>query len=128
MFQTSELKENQLFDGNVFKGLVFYNPKVSYLVNTARPFIRAPRRIVESIGRVNYQYLDQFIMKAMNDIYAHINEGKDLELRRKKIIEYQELYTLWQKIAVAKQNNDLNLNSYYDDLVYRLYLKGYRSE
>ena len=109
MFQTSELKENQLFDGNVFKGLVFYNPKVSYLVNTARPFIRAPRRIVESI-------------------YAHINEGKDLELRRKNAIEYQELYTLWQKIAEAKQNNDLNLNSYYDDLVYRLYLKGYRSE
>ena len=128
MFQTSELKENQLFDGNVFKGLVFYNPKVSYLVNTTRPFIRTPKRIVESIGRVNYQYLDQFVMKAMNVIYAHINEGKDLELRRKKIIEYQELYTLWQKIAVAKQNNDLNLNSYYDDLVYRLYLKGYRSE
>ena len=66
-------------------------------------------------------------LKSLNDIYAHLNEGKDPELKRQKIVEYQELYALWQKIAVARQNNDLNISSYYDDLVYRLYLKGYQS-
>ena len=73
-------------------------------------------------GEVNYKYENNTL------VCVGCNEGKDLELRRKNAIEYQELYTLWQKIAEAKQNNDLNLNSYYDDLVYRLYLKGYRSE
>ena len=67
------------------------------------------------------------IRKSLNDIYAHLNEGKDLKLKRQKIVEYQELYALWQKVVMARQNNDLNISSYYDDLVYRLYLKGYQS-
>ena len=127
MFQSSELKVLQLFDGNRFCGMIRYNPFIRYKTETNRPFVRNGKREILSIGRVNYAYLDNFIMKSLNDIYTHLNEGKDPELKRQKIVEYQELYALWQKITVAKQNNDLNISSYYDDLVYRLYLKGYQS-
>ena len=127
MFQSSELKVLQLFDGNRFCGMISYNPFIRYKTETTRPFVRNGKREILSIGRVNYAYLDNFIMKSLNDIYAHLNEGKDPELKRQKIVEYQELYALWQKITVARQNNDLNISSYYDDLVYRLYLKGYQS-
>ena len=127
MFQSSELKVLQLFDSNRFCGMIRYNPFIRYKTETTRPFIRNGKREILSIGRVNYAYLDNFIMKSLNDIYTHLNEGKDPELKRQKIVEYQELYALWQKITVAKQNNDLNISSYYDDLVYRLYLKGYQS-
>lgn len=127
MFQSSELKVLQLFDNNRFCGLVKYNPNIYNKAEMIRPFIRTGKREILSIGRVNYAYLDNFIMKSLNDIYTHLNEGKDPELKRQKIVEYQELYSLWQKIAVARQNNDLNISSYYDDLVYRLYLKGYQS-
>ena len=56
------------------------------------------------------------------DVYKR--QGKDQEVIRQKIVEYQELYALWQKIAVARENNDLQISSYYDDLLYRLYLKA----
>ncbi len=127
MFQSSELKVFQFFDSNRFLGIIRYNPNIQYKTLMIRPFIRVGRREIVSVGRVNYAYLDTFIMKSLNDIYAHLNEGKDQELIRKKIIEYQELYVLWQKIAIARQNNDLNISSYYDDLIYRLYLKGYQN-
>ncbi len=127
MFQSSELKVFQFFDSNRFLGIIRYNPNIQYKTLMTRPFIRVGRREIVSVGRVNYAYLDTFIMKSLNDIYAHLNEGKDQELIRKKIIEYQELYALWQKIAIARQNNDLNISSYYDDLIYRLYLKGYQN-
>ena len=127
MFQSSELKVLQLFDGNRFCGMIRYNPFIHYKTETTRPFVRNGKREILSIGRVNYAYLDNFIMKSLNDIYAHLNEGKDPELKRQKIVEYQELYALWQKVVMARQNNDLNISSYYDDLVYRLYLKGYQS-
>ncbi len=127
MFQSSELKVLQLFDNNRFCGLVKYNPRIKYNTEMTRPFIRTVKREILSIGRVNYNYLDNFIMKSLNDIYAHLHEGKDQEVIRQKIVEYQELYALWQKIAVARENNDLQISSYYDDLLYRLYLKGYQS-
>ena len=127
MFQTSELQEMQFFDGNTFLGMVRYNPNISFKIEMTRPFIRCGKREILSIGRVNFQFLDQFIMQSLNDIYAHINEGKKEEIIRKNISEYQELYALWQKIALAKQNRDIAINSYYDDLLYRLYLKGYHN-
>lgn len=127
MFQSSELKVLQLFDNNRFCGLIKYNPNIYHKIEMTRPFIRNGKREILSIGRVNYEFLDNFIRNSLNDIYAHLNEGKDPETKRQKIREYQELYALWQKIAVARQNNDLNISSYYDDLVYRLYLKGYQS-
>ena len=40
--------------------------------------------------------------------------------------EYNELYILWYTITQAKNTQNPNLNSYYDDLVYRLYLLGYK--
>ena len=127
MFQSSELKVLQLFDNNRFCFFLKYNPNIYHKIEMTRPFIRNGKREILSIGRVNYEFLDNFIRNSLNDIYAHLNEGKDPETKRQKIREYQELYALWQKIAVARQNNDLNISSYYDDLVYRLYLKGYQS-
>ena len=127
MFQSSELKVFQLFDGNRLCGMIRYNTFIHYKTEKTMPFVRNGKREILSIGRVNYAYLDNFIMKSLNDIYAHLNEGKDLKLKRQKIVEYQELYALWQKVVMARQNNDLNISSYYDDLVYRLYLKGYQS-
>ena len=59
-----------------------------------RPFIRNGKREILSIGRVNYEFLDNFIRNSLNDIYAHLNEGKDPETKRQKIREYQELYAL----------------------------------
>lgn len=127
MFQTSELKEYQLFDNQTFKGIVRYNPIIKQKMPTTRPFVRTNLRNVQSIGRVNFEYLDQFITKALNEIYAHLNDNKDRDLTIKNIKEYQELYSLWQKVVVARKNNDLNVNSYYDDILYRLYLKGYKN-
>ena len=66
-------------------------------------------------------------MQSLNDFYKHLNEGKDENLIRQRISEYQELYRLWQVILTAKQNGDININSYYDDLIYRLYLNGYKN-
>lgn len=127
MFEASELKQYQLFDQDKFIGLVRYNPDINYKERMMRPFIRCKLRIIESIGKVNYAYLDQFIMMALNDIYRHINEGKNEVEVKNRIMEYQELYGLWQKVLVARQNRDFNINSYYDDLIYRLYLKGYKN-
>ena len=127
MFQTSELEEMQVYDGNIFKGIIRYNPKVSYKVAMTRPFIRGGIKTILQIGHVNYAFLDNFIMQSLNDFYKHLNEGKDENLIRQRIGEYQELYRLWQAILTAKQNGDININSYYDDLIYRLYLNGYKN-
>ena len=127
MFQTSELKEYQLFDNQIYKGKIYFNPLIKNKGETTRPFIRNGLRKLISIGRVNYEFLDQFIIKSLNEIYTHINDTKDRDLVADKIRNYQELYSLWQKVILARQNNDLNVNNYYDDLLYRLYLLGYKN-
>ena len=127
MFQTSELKEYQLFDNQNYKGQIHFNPLIKNKGETTRPFIRNGLRKLISIGRVNYEFLDQFIIKSLNEIYTHINDTKDRDLVADKIRNYQELYSLWQRVILARQNNDLNVNNYYDDLLYRLYLLGYKN-
>ncbi len=127
MFQTSELKEYQLFDNQIYKGKIYFNPLIKNKGETTRPFIRNGLRKLISIGRVNYEFLDQFIIKSLNEIYTHINDTKDRDLVADKIRNYQELYSLWQRVILARQNNDLNVNNYYDDLLYRLYLLGYKN-
>ena len=127
MFQTSELKEYQLFDNQIYKGKIYFNPLIKNKGETTRPFIRNGLRKLISIGRVNYEILDQFIIKSLNEIYTHINDTKDRDLVADKIRNYQELYSLWQRVILARQNNDLNVNNYYDDLLYRLYLLGYKN-
>ena len=92
-----------------------------------RPFIHNGARSIISIGRVNYELLDSFIVNSLNNYYQNMNLTKNEETRKMQVANYQELYDLWQKVAIAKSNNDQNLNSYYDDLVYRLYLLGYRN-
>lgn len=127
MFGTTDLKVYNLIDNNKYSGIVHYNPHFSFGKTTTRPFIRCKLRIIQTIGRVNYELLDQFIITSLNDYYNKLLNIKDTNARVKATEEYQQLYFLWQTIFQAKQNSDPKLNSYYDDLVYRLYLLGYRN-
>ena len=62
-----------------------------------------------------------------NDYYKKMKDSKDENERNSRITEYNTLYQLWYYINEAKKRNDPYINSYYDDLVYRLYLLGYHS-
>jgi len=66
-------------------------------------------------------------MTSLNHYYSTISSVKDQKEVNRRITEYNELYNLWYKVNVARQNHDLLLNSYYDDIVYKLYLLGYRN-
>jgi len=123
----SELKTYHLTDRGNFIGEVHYNSEFNYTVSLTRPFVRNGARTLVSIGRVNYELLDQFIIQSLNDYYAKIMQIKDRDEMIRCINEYQQLFYLWQVIVQAKQNHDGNLNNYYDDLVYRMYLLGYRN-
>lgn len=127
MFEKAELKSYNFLDNNKIIGLVNYNPQYNLKADLTRPFIRNGKRLIESIGRVNYQVLDNFIIQSLNDYYSKISLIKKEAERKKYLDEYGQLYFLWQKVTQAKQTNDINLNNYYDDLVYRLYLLGYRN-
>lgn len=127
MFRTADLKVYNLIDNNKIIGVVKYNPHFSFKKATTRPFIRCKLRIIEQVGRVNYELLDQFIIASLNDYYNKLLNIKDTNARVKATTDYQQLYFLWQTVVGGKQKQDPNLNSYYDDLVYRLYLLGYRN-
>ena len=127
MFNNSELKAYNLTSDGKMIGIVRYNQEVIGKEEMTRPFIHNGARSIISIGRVNYELLDSFIVNSLNNYYQNMNLTKNEETRKMQVANYQELYDLWQKVAIAKSNNDQNLNSYYDDLVYRLYLLGYRN-
>lgn len=127
MFYTSSDKElNLVLNGKVL-GKIRYNSSYNYQEKTARPFTRPKLRMIEQVGRVDYTYLNNFISKSLNDYYQKMLQDTNLTTRNEKIKEYQELYFLWQKITQAIKIHDSNVSSYYDDLVYRLYLNGYRN-
>ena len=127
MFEKATDKVMQWLDHGQVLGLVHINSKHDFSILTKRPIDKNKGMEVVSIGRVNYALLDQFIMQSLNDYYQKINQVKHEEERKQRIIEYNTLYQLWYQVNVAKQTNDLSLNSYYDDIVYRLYLLGYHS-
>ncbi len=126
MFRNGTLKELSWVDNGAIKGTIRVNKKIDYK-NIKRPLKRNSVRELISIGRVNYALLDDFVMKSMNHFYSTIQTGKDKQEVNKKIMEYNELYQLWYKVNVARQNNDMLINTYYDDIVYRLYLLGYKN-
>jgi len=126
MFQNATKKEMQWVDNNRLIGLIKINANFKF-EKTTRPFVRNGKREILSIGRVNYALLDQFIMNAMNDFYGKLSIIKNEKERNSKVSEYNELYQLWYIINQAKQTNDMRLNSYYDDIIYRLYLLGYQN-
>lgn len=127
MFHIADLKNYNLIDNGKIIGTVSYNPKFNFALETTRPFIRCKLRVLEKVGRVNYNMLDNYIVSSLNDYYNKMANIKDVSLRNKSITEYQQLYYLWQKVMTAKKENDPNTNSYYDDIVYRLYILGYRN-
>ena len=126
MFGTSELKKMNLIMDDKNIGMISYNPLVNFKDNFKRPFIRNKEIFITKIGRVSYKMLDSIIITSLNDYYGKIINTKNEEEKAKKTYEYQELYALWQNVAKAKSVNDVNINLYYDDLVYRLYLLGYK--
>ncbi len=127
MFTNATQKELQWLDNGKPMGLLKVNTNISLQDEFTRPFIRNKGCEILSIGRVNYALLDTFIIQSLNDYYAKINEAKDANDRNQRIIQYNELYQLWYRVNIAKQNHDIQLNSYYDDIVYRLYLLGYHN-
>ena len=128
MFENIRYKELQWLDGGIQKGIIRVNQNFDFNIKTTRPFKRAKIREVLSVGRVNYERLDSFIINSLNDYYTKLNLVTKAEEKRRRTNEYNELYQLQYNINVARQNRDINLNNYYDDLVYRLYLLGYKSD
>ena len=126
MFRSALKKELNLMEKGRKVGIIRINTNISFK-NTIRPIIRNKKREIISIGRVNYALLDQFIISSLNQYYSNIEKGKDQKEKNRKIREYNELYQLWYKVNVARQEQDLRINSYYDDIVYRLYLLGYKN-
>ena len=127
MFQNSTMKELQLLDNGSFVGFVRRGKTYDFKKKSKRPFVRNGQRELLEIGFVDYEHLDKFIVNSMNDYYAGLNNCQTVEERDQRIKEYNDLYQLWYHINATKEQNDPNLNSYYDDILYRLYLLGYRS-
>lgn len=127
MLDLTRFKQLQFLDQGKRIGKIYYNPKFLFKGNDAIPFTRNQKMILKSDGRVNYAVLDQFVITSLTDFYQKINNIKNEEEKSKQISTYQRLYYLWQRVMQAKQTNDINLNSYYDDIVYQLYLLGYRN-
>ena len=126
MFQNPEYKDLQWLDNDLQKGSIHVNTDFDFKKPTIRPFDRTKKGTVLSIGRVNYGLLDNFIITSLNDYYQKGMLTKDEYKRNAFIKEYNELYILWYTINQAKNTQNPNLNSYYDDLAYRLYLLGYK--
>ncbi len=127
MFQYATSKSLQWLDNGIVKGILNINTNFDFKRKTKRPMERTNLRVVLSVGRVNYNLLDTFIMTSLNDYYKKMKDSKDENERNSRITEYNTLYQLWYYINEAKKRNDPYINSYYDDLVYRLYLLGYHS-
>ncbi len=127
MFNNIHFKELQWLDNGVQVGIIKVNDSFSWKQKMIRPFKRVGVRTILSIGRVNYALLDNFIIASLNDYYTKMNAVTSSEKRAEFLKEYNDLYNLWYTINVAKQQNDPALNGYYDDLVYRLYLLGYKN-
>lgn len=126
MFQTGELKYYEWLEQGAFKGRIGVNSHFDFKQSFVRPFIRNKQRLVLSIGKIDMVRLDNFIAVSLNDYYQKLQIKDTYEVMVKKNQEYQTLYGLWQKIVTAKQNNDVSLNICYDDMIYRLYINGYR--
>lgn len=127
MLDLTGFKQLQFLDQGKRIGKIYYNSKFLFKGNDAIPFTRNQKMILKSDGRVNYAVLDQFVITSLTDFYQKINNIKNEEEKAKQISTYQRLYYLWQRVMQAKQTNDINLNNYYDDIVYQLYLLGYRN-
>ena len=72
MFNEATLKKLLLSDSGKVIGIVSYNPEINFKEEYRRPFIRNGKVIVDSIGRVNYNMLDTFIVTSLNDYYSKI--------------------------------------------------------
>ncbi len=125
MFANATKKEYQFLDNGALIGHVRVNENFSFSGKFKRPMERNQRREITMVGHVNYALLDQFIISALNDYYQKISQTGNMEEYNQRVLQYNELYQLWYKVNVAKQNHDIGLNSYYDDIVYKLYLLGY---
>ncbi len=77
------------------------------------------------VGNEDYDKLDKFIKLSMNKFYESLEEGTEEESEQKKS-DYRNLYEIWQSIMMAKENNQANIGDLYNDLVYALYMLGYK--
>ena len=83
MFQNATNKSLELLDHGIIKGTIFVNTHHDFRLRTKRPMERNQTREILSIGRVNYDLLDHYIMRCLNDYYSKINESKKEEVRTK---------------------------------------------
>ncbi len=125
MFDKLKLTEYSLEDGGSTVGLVkanlkkLYNNKFASLITSDKQKYQ-----VKQIGRVNYAYLDAFIIKSMNDYYQKVS-NTTTEEKATYIKNYNRLYQSWQAINEAKKHPDITLNDLYDAILYELYMLGY---
>lgn len=127
MFSNATKKELQWLDNGRVIGIVRINEKFNFQNRTTRPFVRNSKREIISIGKVNYALLDNFIVNSLKDYYSKISMTKNQTEKNERTIKYNELYQLWYKVQSAKQTGDIQLNNYYDDIIYYLYLLGYHN-
>ncbi len=124
MFEKMQLTKWQLEDYGSYKGdvdanLNFFKAKkiANKLSQTTNIF-----EIVQ-IGQKDYQNLDIFIKKSMNDLYRKLNDGSKEEQERKRK-DYKHLYEIWQQIN-NNQDNYFLKDELYNDLIYALHCLGY---
>ena len=126
MFNKLDLSDWDFLDGDANLGLVKCNLLKIKKDKFTPLFTRINEQYkVKQVGRVDYNYLDSFIIKSLNDYYQKINVG-DEEQRHQKALVYQRLYSSWNDILKAKKNPNIEVNELYDAIVYELYLIGYK--
>lgn len=125
MFPTGELKEYNFTKNGNYIGQIHYNLNFPFTSEFGIPINRNGQREIVSIGRIDTKILDNFIITSLNNYYESINLSKSFEEKKTRTIEYQNLYYLWQKVTEAKNNDNYNINNYYNDIYYRLTLLGY---
>ena len=128
MFDKLKLTDWLLEDFGSELGIVKANLP-SLKLNNYAPIIKKEQKTYEivQIGKVNYDYLDNFIMESMNDIYYKLHEGSNEE-RTIKVENYKNLYEIWENINEAKEKNSPYLDELYNDLVYALHTLGYNKK
>ncbi len=127
MFDKLLLTEYNLLDFEQFIGKVLANDSLIKENTFDKSIIRnnASYEVVQ-IGVIDYEELNQFIIKSLNDYYNKINEGTNEEINKKKTI-YKHLYQIWDNILQAENIGAKTVDDLYDDLTYALYTLGYKN-
>lgn len=126
MISASQSIKIKLFEKDNFIGKLKISKFLKNLDIYKIPFEQTGKKTLIKIGSGDYEDFDSFIISSLNDYYAKLNNPTDLDTKEKMLEEYKNLYSLWTKICLAKENNNaVELNELYNKISYGLYLLGY---